>query len=275
VPGPDAPDEVAEATAAALSALTTAAEAARTDEPPAGRAAAGTDPPPGPPDDRAARDRLVALTSALGRSARAAGVGALGSGRWLAETVVDAGGHIPVREHEVLSARHQHVSGDPLADALIRTAARASASVGAAAGALLAVQELLPPAWLTVPVEMAVETALIAGLEMKLVGELQAAYGRPVPPAGSARAYALARTWADRRGVSPALLAAGAPGMAEILGIGARNELIRLVRRRLLRRASVNLSQLAPMLVGAATGAAVNSRATRQFGETVRASLRP
>jgi hypothetical protein len=115
----------------------------------------------------------------------------------------------------------------------------------------------------------------VAGLEMKLVGELHAAYGHAVAPAGSARAYALARTWADRRGVSTVDLIGGTAGVAEILGLGARNELIRLVRRRLLRRVSVNLSQLAPVLVGAAAGAAVNGRATRRFGEAVRTTVRP
>jgi hypothetical protein len=288
VPGSESPDEVARAASAALAALTAAAESA----PVTGQATTGTGevrsetgaPTGGAPDGgerRAGEEaddgaaRLAVLTAALGRSARAAGVGALGSGRWLAETVVDVSGHIPVREHDVLLARHGEVSGDPLADALIRTAARASASVGAAAGALLAAQELVPLTWLTVPLELAIETALVAGLEMKLVGELHAVYGHPVAPAGSARAYALARTWADRRGVSTTDLIGGTPGVAEILGLGARNELIRLVRRRLLRRASVNLSHLAPVLLGAAAGAAVNQRATRQFGEAVRGTLRP
>jgi hypothetical protein len=275
VPGSDASDDVAMVAAATLSALTEAAEDGSTGRPSTGRGTVEGSLLAGRPVPRAAVDRLAALTAALGRSARTAGVGALGSGRWLAETVVDVGGHIPVRDHEVLSARHRDVTGDQLADSLIRTASRASASVGAAAGALLTVQELLPPAWLTVPIEMAVETALVAGLEMKLVGELQAVYGHPVAPAGTARAYTLARAWVDRRGVTPAILASGAAGVAEILGLGARNELIRVVRRRLLRRASVNLSQLAPMLVGAATGAAVNGRATSQFGETVKGSLRP
>jgi hypothetical protein len=290
----DSSSDVARAAAAALAALTEAAEPRPSPIPTAGEAAGEpteeglrqsgrpmssapgqVDPLPGDGASVDRAERLAALTAALGRSARTAGVGALGSGRWLAETVVDLGGHIPVREHEVLSARHGDVSGDPLADSLIRTAGRASASVGAAAGALLAAQELIPLTWLTVPLELAIETALVAGLEMKLAGELQSAYGHPVAPAGSARAYALARTWADRRGVGPADLVGGVPGVAEILGFGARNELIRLVRRRLIRRVSVNLSQLAPVLVGAAAGAAVNGRATRQFGETVRSTLRP
>jgi hypothetical protein len=225
--------------------------------------------------DRERLERIATLTAALGRSARTAGVGAVSSGRWLAETVVDAGGHIPVREAPILSARHDDLAGDDLADALIRTASRASASVGAAAGAVLAAQELVPVTWLTVPLELAIETALIAGLEMKLIGELQSAYGHPVAPAGTARAYSLARTWAGGRGVTPAQLVDGAPGMAEMLGLGARNELIRLVRRRLVRRAGVSLTALGPVLVGAAAGAAVNARTTRQFGETVRRTLRP
>ncbi len=96
-------------------------------------------------------------------------------------------------------------------------------------------------------------------------------FRRPAPPAPMRSA----RAWADRRGVTPAVLRGGAPAAAEVLGFGARNEVIRLVRRRLVRRMTANMTSLAPVLVGAAAGAVINGRATRAFGESVRSTLRP
>jgi hypothetical protein len=218
--------------------------------------------------------RLASLTTAAGRSARAAGAGAVASGQWLAQTVVELGEQLPLRTPETLIARYDGLIGDGLAEALIKSAARASASVGATAGAVVAAEELLPPAWLMVPLEILVETALVAGVEMKLIGELHEVYGRPVVEAPASRAYALGRAWAERRGVGPALLVSGSPALAGTIGHQARSEVIRLVRRRLVRRAGANLSGLAPFLVGAAAGAALNARATRRLGEAVRQDLR-
>jgi hypothetical protein len=227
----------------------------------------------GPPDPTTTA-RLASLTAALGRSARSAGTGAVASGQWLAQTVVDLGGQLPVRSPEALSMRYGVVIGDGLDEALIKSAARASASIGAAAGTLVAAEELLPPAWLMVPLEILVETALVASVEMKLIGELHEVYAQPVVEPPGLRAYALGRAWAERRGVGPALLVSGSPALAGTLGYQARREVIRLVRRRVVRRAGVNLSGLAPFLIGAAAGAALNGRATRILGEAVREDLR-
>jgi hypothetical protein len=68
--------------------------------------------------------------------------------------------------------------------------------------------------------------------------------------------------------VTPALLTRRG-GLSDALGRGTRNELIRLVRRRVLARLGRNLSTLAPLFVGAAAGAEVNRRATRALGEAV------
>jgi hypothetical protein len=218
--------------------------------------------------------RLAGLSTTVGRSARSAGAGAVASGQWLAQVVVDLAGQLPVRRHDALIARYGALSADALAEALITAAARASASVGATAGAVLAAEELLPPGWLMVPLEILVETALVAGVEMKLIAELHEVYGQPVVEAPGPRAYALGRAWAERRGVGPTMLVSGTPALAGPLGHQARREVIRLVRRRLMRRAGANLSGLAPFLVGAAAGAALNSRATRRLGEAVSKDLR-
>jgi hypothetical protein len=231
------------------------------------------DPTAGPPDPTTTA-RLASLTAALGRSARSAGTGAVASGQWLAQTVVDLGGQLPVRSPEALRARYGIVIGDGLDEALIKSAGRVSASIGAAAGAMVAAEELLPPAWLMVPLEILVETALVASVEMKLIGELHEVYNQPVVEPPGLRAYALGRAWAERRGVGPALLVSGSPALAGTLGYQARREVIRLVRRRVVRRAGVNLSGLAPFLIGAAAGAALNGRATRILGEAVRDDLR-
>ena len=211
---------------------------------------------------------LARITRSLAESARGAGARAVASGRWLAEVVIDAAPRIPVRDLETLRAHHGGLSGAALAGELIRTASRTSAGVGAAAGALMSAEELAPPAWLALPLELMVETLAVAAVEMKLVAELHEVYGRPVPGGATDRAASIVRAWAERRGVTPDLLAH--PGaVSDVLGRGTRNELVRIVRRRLLQRAGRNLSSLAPMFVGAVAGAEVNRRATRSLGEAV------
>ncbi len=257
-----AQSDVAAEAAGLLTALTDATETG---------AATG----PGGRPDSTAMARLGSLTTSVGRSARSAGIGAVASGQWLAQTVVDLGEQLPLREEDILADRYGGLRGDRLAEELIRSAARASGSVGAMAGALVAAEEMLPPAWVIVPLEILVETALVAGVEMKLIGELHEVYGAPVPDVTGPRAFLLARAWAEQRGVGAALLAAGTPALAGSLGYGARKEIVRLVRRRLVRRAGANLSGLAPFLVGAAAGATLNARATRRLAESVTKDLRP
>lgn len=255
---PDDEVDVAGEAAAVLASLTEAAETGGAHRP-----------------DSTALARFASLTTAVGRSARAAGAGAVASGQWLAQTVVDLGEQLPIRERATLAVRYGVLTSDQMAEELIRAAARASGSVGAMAGAVVAAEELLPPAWVMVPLEILVETALVAGVEMKLIGELHEVYGRPVTAAHGSRAYLLGRAWAERRGVGPAMLVAGTPALAGPLGHEARKEVVRLVRRRLVRRAGANLSSLAPLFVGAAAGAALNARASRRLGEAVQKDLRP
>jgi hypothetical protein len=210
---------------------------------------------------------LVSLSRTLAGSARAAGARAVATGQWLATTVLDVAPRIPIRDAASLE-RQFGLSGAPLAGELIRRASMASAAIGAASGAAMSAEEFAPPAWLALPFELVVETVAVAVIELKLVGELHAVYARPVEGTAGDRAMQLVKAWAERRGVSPATL--GRPGgVADALGKGTRNELVRLVRRRLVARLGRNLSSLAPLLAGAVAGAEVNRRATRSLGEAV------
>ncbi|MBV8303219.1 MAG: hypothetical protein JOZ04_03345 [Acidimicrobiia bacterium] len=207
--------------------------------------------------------------AAMARSSlRRAGKGAIGGGQWLAETVVEMIPHIPVRDLHTLQAHHDGLAGGALAGELIRNAARATAAVGATTGALASLEDMSPPAWIVLPIELALETLAVAGIEMKLVAELNETYGRPIPGRGSDKALTLARAWADRRGVSAETLVIGG-GLGQVLGRGTRNEIMRLLRRRLMRRTLRNTSSLAPFLIGAVAGAEVNRRATAHLGNAV------
>ena len=216
---------------------------------------------------------IAQLTDRLAKSARAAGAGAVASGRWLAEWVVDNAPRIPIRNREMLIADHGGLTGTALAEELIRRAVRTSGAVGAATGGLVTAEEFLPPAWVTLPIEILVDTLAVAAIEMKLIGELHAALDRPIPGSTGQRGMALIRAWAERRGVTPAVIASGA-GLTEVLGQSTRNQIVRLVRRRLVRRMGRNLAVIGPFLAGAAAGAVLNRRGTRSLGDAVVHDLR-
>jgi len=205
-------------------------------------------------------------------SMQRAGKGAIGGGRWLAETVLEMIHHIPVRDLATLQEHHGGATGAVLAGELVRNAARATAAVGATTGALASLEDMSPPAWIVLPVELALETLAVAAIEMKLVAELHEVYGRPVPGHGSDRALRLAGAWAERRGVTAETFVTGG-GLGQVMGRGARNEIMRLLRRRLMRRTARNASSLAPFLIGAVAGAEINRRATAKVGDAVARDL--
>src|SRR5947208_3356557 len=201
-------------------------------------------------------------------SMRRAGKGAVAGGRWLTDTAIEMVPHIPVRDLATLQEHHDGATGGVLAGELIRNAARTTAAVGATTGAVAAAEDLSPPTWVVLPIELILETLAVSAIEMKLVAELHEVYGRSVPGHGTDRALALARAWAERRGVTPQGLVMGG-GLGEVLGRGTRNEIIRLVRRRMLRRTLRNTTSLVPFLIGAVAGAEVNRRATANLGDAV------
>jgi len=217
---------------------------------------------------RGERGRLLAeLTRLLAGGVRAAGARAALTGRYLGDLVAEVAPHVPVRDLATLQAHHGGRSGDALAEALVRQAARATAGVGAAGGALAALQHAAPPSLVAVPVQLAAETLAVVAVEVKLVAELHVVHGRdPVAPAPQAAAAYLA-AWASRGAVDPR---AEGPSVGLLLGAAARLQL----RRRLTRRLARNASTLAPFLTGAVAGAELNRRETRALGEQLLEELR-
>jgi hypothetical protein len=215
--------------------------------------------------DRRGLGRVVSLA---GSSMREAGARSVATGRWLAEVLIDAAPHIPVRDLATLSAHHGGLTGPELAGELIRSAARTTAAFGALAGAVAGAEELSPPTWLAIPVELLVETLAVVAVELKLVAELQEAYDQPVTGTAAERSVAVVRAWAEGRGVTARTLAEPG-GLGQAFGRSTRRELSRLLQRRLARRVLRSTSALAPFLTGAVAGAELNRRATRSLGESV------
>jgi hypothetical protein len=199
-------------------------------------------------------------TRAARRQARAARHG-VGSGTaWLATQVTAMAPRLRVRDQAALRAQFGGKSAEDIADALVEGAARASAAAGGAAGVWAALPTL--PAF---PAEVAAETLVLVGIEIKLVAELHEAYGMPAEGNFADRMSAYVAAWAHRRGVymipGGVVLAAGSP-------------LARLLRRRLAARAGRSAFSLAPLLTGAAAGAFLNARETRRLGQDIRRDLR-
>jgi hypothetical protein len=226
-------------------------------------------------EDQQDRKRLAAALAkaassgarAAGRGTRAArrGIGAAGRGAgsgagWLAAQVAAMAPRLRVRDQAALRAQFPGRSAEDIADALIDGASRASAAAGGAAG-VWAVLPALP----AFPAEVAAETLVLVGIEIKLIAELHEAYGTPAPGNLAERTSAYVAAWAHRRGVfmipGGVVLATGSP-------------LARLLRRRLAARAGRSAFSLAPLLTGAAAGAYLNSRETRRLGQAVRRDLR-
>lgn len=208
---------------------------------------------------------LGRLTKALATSARRAGRASVLGGSWLVDVLVDTAPRIPVRTAETLRAQHPGLSDDDLAQVLISGAAKSTAAVGAAGGALAAVEFTAPPTLLTTPVQLAAETLLVAAVEVKLLAELHEVYGMPVPGSLRNRSLAYLMAWSERRGIDPLSPTA----LRFALGSTAK----RTLRRRLLRRGARNLTTLGPMMSGAVAGSVVNHRETRRLGDEVRDDL--
>jgi hypothetical protein len=218
------------------------------------------------------RAKTTSALRDLSREARKAGSKAVVSGRWLTDTTLRVAAHLPIRDRATLEAHHKGKTGQELAEALIRNAGLTSGAIGAAAGALIGAEEVLPPSWVTVPFELAAETALVVALEMKLVAELHEALDRPVPAVGTQRGLLVAQSWAEKRGVNPQDLVLGV-GAADIFGRQARTTLTIALRRRMTRRMGRSMAALIPLLAGAIAGAVLNRRATVAIGQTVAADI--
>ena len=239
----------------------------------------------GTPDDVPAPDRVGAAVArlsddtaggrervaALGVLSRALGAGAV-TGRALVSALVraleEAGPHLPVRDLLTLREHHGGLSGDELAQSLVRSASRATAAVGAAGGTASAVSVAAPPALLATPVALAAETLAVVAIELKLVAELHVVFGRAPQGSRSQVAAAYLSAWVAKKGLAPD---GAPPAVGAVLTAAVRQQL----RSRVVRRLGRNLSTLAPLLTGAVAAAELNRRETVKLGEALRADLAP
>ncbi|MBO3748083.1 hypothetical protein J5X84_18580 [Streptosporangiaceae bacterium NEAU-GS5] len=214
----------------------------------------------------AERRRLLGrLSTALVSSARKAGASGVGRGRWLADVFIGLAPRLPIRDLATLQEHHYGLTGEQLADDLVRTAAKATMAVGAVGGALAAAEFAAPPLLLSAPAQLVAETLVVAAIEVKLIAELHEVYGIQVPGTGSQRAMAFSMAWSRQRGVNPLT-----PGTATLaLGAAAKTAL----RNRLMRTLGRHLTTLGPFLTGAVAGGALNRAATRKLAQAVRSDL--
>jgi hypothetical protein len=221
----------------------------------------------GTPLNRRARAGLLRrLAVILGGSARHAGAAAVASGRWLTDTIEELAPHVPVRDLPTLRSHHHGLSRDELARALIDSASRATAAVGAAGGVVSSLEFTAPPMLLTSPVQVAAETLAVVAIELKLVAELHVVYGRAAMGTPAVRTAAYLGAWTRRRGIDPF---GGGAGLTGMVSGAARREL----RRRVMRRAGGNVATVLPFMAGAVAGASLNSRETRKLGERIAKDL--
>jgi hypothetical protein len=214
------------------------------------------------PADR--RKRITAFVKGTAMS----GVGAAGRGTravvgrhgWLTDQVVAMAPRLRVRDQEALRQQFPGRSADEIAAALIDGAANAAAAAGGAAG-----MWAILPVVTAFPVEVAAETLVVVGIEVKLVAELHEAFGLRAEGSAPERMRAYLAAWAHRRGVfmipGGVVFAPGSP-------------LVRLLRRRLIARAGRSTASLGPLLTGAVAGAVLNRSAVRSLGRDIVRDLR-
>lgn len=217
--------------------------------------------------DRETRGRLLArLARLLSASARGAGAKGIARGRWLADLLMAVVPHVPIRDRATLSAHHHGLTGEALADNMVKVTVNATTAVGAAGGALAAVEFAAPPLLLSAPAQLAAETLVVAAIEVKMIAELHEVYDVRVQGSGTARAAAFATAWARQRGINPL------EGGSLTGAVGAASKAA--LRKRMLRTLGRSLSTMGPFLTGAAAGAALNRTATKKLAESVRDDLR-
>ncbi|MFJ2029792.1 hypothetical protein [Streptosporangium sp. NPDC087985] len=217
--------------------------------------------------DGAERRRLLGrLTTELAAGARKARDSRIGRGRWLADMFMAVAPRIPIRDLATISAHHNDLTSEALADDLVRTASKATMTVGAIGGALAAAEFAAPPLLLSAPAQLVAETIVVAAIEVKLIAELHEVYGIPVPGTGSQRAVAFVSAWSKQRGVDPM-----SPATVTVaLGTATKTAL----RNRLMRTLGRNMTTLGPFLTGAVAGGVLNRIATRKLAGLIRADLR-
>ncbi|MEP7024470.1 MAG: hypothetical protein ABJB47_11865 [Actinomycetota bacterium] len=212
------------------------------------------------PDLAGRRRSIKAARQAVGKSGSVTWGRARSAGRWLADQVIEMAPRITVRDAATLRAQYPGLTPEELADALIRSAGRTAAGVGAVVGAAAVLP--VPPA---MPVEIATETLALVGIELKLIAELHEVYGLRPPGAVPERMMAYVGSWARRRG-----LAIEPTGFILAMGSPLRRQL----QRRLLGRAGRSATSMGPLLTGVVVGAALNRHETHRLGGQIRDDLR-
>ncbi|WP_369687490.1 hypothetical protein [Streptomyces somaliensis] len=195
------------------------------------------------------------------RGVRRGGTGARAGLAYLADRIIETAPRVPVRDLAALRRQFPGLGPEQLADKLVAGAATASATVGAGVGA--AAMLPVPPA---MPAELAAEITGVAAVELKLVAELHEVYGQRPPGNLRERSTAYLTAWTEERGVDitrPTTLNAA---------LGGRMK--RELRQRIVKRTVRNLPNLLPFMIGAAVGAVMNRRDTKNLAEKVRADLR-
>lgn len=234
-------------------------------------AGAAIDTAADPGQDRsAAAKSLAALVPALARSAKAAGVGAVSGGRWLTDVVLDIAPHLAIRDAATLRAHYPGRSDAQIAESILRNAAATTAALGAAAGALAAVEFVAPPTLLAVPVQLAAHLIAVTAVEIKLVAELHEIAGARSAGGLMDRTGGYVLSWAQRRSVSTVVGVKGHMALGPMLGEAARRQ----IQSQLLGRLGRSTTTLAPMLLGAFAGAEINRRTTNAVGRRLMRDLR-
>ncbi|OKK04842.1 hypothetical protein AMK26_16335 [Streptomyces sp. CB03234] len=179
----------------------------------------------------------------------------------LADRLMENAPRVPVRDLATLRRQFPGLGPEQLADKLIAGAANATSTVGAGVGA--AAMLPVPPA---MPAELAAEITGVAAIELKLIAELHEVYGQRPPGTLKERAAAYLTSWTEERGIDvtrPATINAA---------LGGRMK--RELRQRIMKRMVRNLPNLMPFMVGAAVGAVMNRRDTKNLAERIRKDLR-
>ena len=215
---------------------------------------------------RARGAALAALVPVLATSARASGTRAVVAGRWLADVIAELAPHIVVRDAGELRRQFPGWTDEEIAGHLVTVASRTTAAIGAGAGALAAAEFAAPPALLAAPVQLAAETVAVVAVEVRMVAELHEINNLGVRGGPRVAGVAYLNSWVRRRAVT----GVEGFGLAGLLGDAAKREL----RVRILRRVGRSTTSLAPFLAGAAAGAEVNRRSTKDLGERLRAEMR-
>ncbi|MDX6739755.1 hypothetical protein [Actinocorallia sp. A-T 12471] len=216
--------------------------------------------------DKTTRGRLIGrLAHLLASSAKGAGVRGLAGGKWLADTFAAVAPRIPIRDLETLRAHYPGLSAEALADELVRGAVNRTTAVGAAGGALAAVQFTAPPLLLTAPAQIVAETLVVAAIETKMIAELHEAHGVQIQGGTAERTMTYAVAWAKQRGVNP--MDSGS------LSVGLGGAAKAALRKRMMGVLGRHMTTLGPFLTGAVAGGTLNRAATKKLAEKVRNDL--